>query len=250
MEWVKRAWRGEERLWKVFWIYGFLGSIGLGIALSIVSAVLGSISAVLGLVGSIAYIGVSIIYTIWLWVSQWRCAFNADWRIWGYIIRFLMVTSIIAIICAPFGVYHLYKYNEKAEAECRKIVADQLLASGAPLDESSRSFAEAVRNCKKERFHIEETRTQNSYNLHYFNPSNDTAPAPSLPPAAKPLIVNPPAAKPSWDSYFTDACKQTMTDYAKKHGADPEQYIAQNQAWLQQCVQRYINQNNAAKKNP
>ena len=92
MEWVKRAWRGEERCWKVFWVYGFLG----GIIWNIVSKSLNSMTTS-GLVLGVFY-GAHIVYIIWQFVSQYRCAFNLEWRAWGYITRGLALLMPVLVI--------------------------------------------------------------------------------------------------------------------------------------------------------
>ncbi len=36
MQWIKRTWRGEEKLWKVFWVYGVgLSLVGFFTALAV-----------------------------------------------------------------------------------------------------------------------------------------------------------------------------------------------------------------------
>ena len=86
---VARAWTGRERLWKVCWIYGVLASFGLALVLRMLLAV-----------GMPQFLMFAIVapYQVWLVVSAWRCAFNADWRGWGYIVRFLTVVSVFMTI--------------------------------------------------------------------------------------------------------------------------------------------------------
>ena len=96
MSWIKRAWRGEERLWKVFWVYGVLLAAGLSIAAFIAKILLGP-------VGYIVLAVVRIAYSIWLLVAQWRCAFNVEWTFWGYIARIQAIVILIAVPLAIVG---------------------------------------------------------------------------------------------------------------------------------------------------
>ena len=59
MEWILKAWRGEEKLWKVFWIYGII----FGIILAVINSVIASF---LGTVVVIPYLVIRTIYSIFL----------------------------------------------------------------------------------------------------------------------------------------------------------------------------------------
>jgi len=78
MNWIIRAWKGEEKLWKVFWFGGVIIDAGFT-----------SIKKILGHTEfTDALFAISAgIYLVWLFVSEWRCAFNAKWNGWGYIMR-------------------------------------------------------------------------------------------------------------------------------------------------------------------
>jgi hypothetical protein len=88
-DFVTRAWAGRERLWKVYWVYGVLASVGLLLVLRMLLAV--------GM-PQVLMFAIVAPYQVWLVVSTWRCAFNADWRGWGYIARFLTVVSVLTTI--------------------------------------------------------------------------------------------------------------------------------------------------------
>lgn len=85
---ILKSWRGNERLWRVFWIYNFIlgGLINYGF-----TKVGESENLVLLLVYSIF----ALAYMVWVLVSLWRCAFNANWQIWGYIARVLVVLMVV-----------------------------------------------------------------------------------------------------------------------------------------------------------
>jgi hypothetical protein len=75
-------WSGRGKLWKIYWVYGtFVG--WLLVPIYFLAARSGipvrAISAAL------------LPYRVWVAVSIWRCAFNAESRGWGYVARILAV---------------------------------------------------------------------------------------------------------------------------------------------------------------
>lgn len=74
-----RYWRGEGPLWRLYWIYGVLLStaggtlILFGVTYRVVSPWVILILVVSGL-----------LYTVWVLVSVWRCAFNTSPRPFGF----------------------------------------------------------------------------------------------------------------------------------------------------------------------
>jgi hypothetical protein len=79
-----RAWRGEEPLWKVFWIYGVATSVMI-VALYVVAFYDGRIALRQVLLPCFAA------YTAWILVSVWRCASNTEEKLWSTLARFLTV---------------------------------------------------------------------------------------------------------------------------------------------------------------
>jgi hypothetical protein len=79
-----RAWRGEEQLWKVFWIYGVATSVTI-VALYIVAFYDGRVALRQVLLPCFAA------YTAWILVSVWRCASNTEEKLWATLARFLTV---------------------------------------------------------------------------------------------------------------------------------------------------------------
>lgn len=78
-----RAWYGLEPLAKIFWLYGVAAStIVAGIYLLAMSRREWMVQEVL--------LGAFGAYTVWILVSVWRCAENAD-RFWGLLARSLTV---------------------------------------------------------------------------------------------------------------------------------------------------------------
>ena len=82
-----RFWRGEDRLWKAFWLLWVMGWWAVGtIAILIQNSG-----------GLPAYVGpaVIILYMIWAGVGVWRCAFNVGWRGWAYVSRGIVVVVFV-----------------------------------------------------------------------------------------------------------------------------------------------------------
>jgi hypothetical protein len=91
-------WRGHGPLWKVYWLYGVLGSNILALILFVLMQrdALGSVwfQLVLLLIAA---------YTTWIVVSVWRCAFNVEKRVYGHMARALTVAwAINALLVVSF----------------------------------------------------------------------------------------------------------------------------------------------------
>jgi hypothetical protein len=103
---MKRAWNGEESLWRVFWLYNILGVLLLGLIEKFCHAFLIAAER-----DNQSYIGMTIFYDVvailffpyivWALASLWRCAFNTGWKGWGYLGRAYVVwwgVGFIAIV--------------------------------------------------------------------------------------------------------------------------------------------------------
>jgi hypothetical protein len=83
-------WRGHGPLWKVYWLYGVLGSNVLGAILLLLIRQ--------GALGTFWFQVVWLLlaaYTVWIVVSVWRCAFNVDNPMYGHMARALTVAWAI-----------------------------------------------------------------------------------------------------------------------------------------------------------
>jgi hypothetical protein len=67
-----RAWRGEQPLWKVFWGYGVLTSVGFAYSYLVAMHLRHVIMQQTLLIALAAY-------TVWILVAIWRCAENSRW---------------------------------------------------------------------------------------------------------------------------------------------------------------------------
>lgn len=100
-----RAWRGEEPLWKVFWLYGVAVSSGV-VGTYIVAFYDGHVLLRQFLLPCFAA------YTFWILVSVWRCADNTKEKFWGMLARFLTVAwagnAILIIIFLQLNLLIIY----------------------------------------------------------------------------------------------------------------------------------------------
>jgi hypothetical protein len=83
-------WRGEGPLWKVYWLYGVLGSN----VLALILLLLVRADAVATLWFQIVWLLLAA-YTVWIVVSVWRCAFNVENPMYGHMARALTVAWAI-----------------------------------------------------------------------------------------------------------------------------------------------------------
>ena len=95
-------WNGERKLWKAFWIMGFVFQILFFYFLLFLSY----IGFLFGLTWSIKVIIflISNIYTIWILVSIWNCAYNVKNKIWGDLSRVIVVLNVILLFLVYTGI--------------------------------------------------------------------------------------------------------------------------------------------------
>lgn len=100
-----RAWRGEELLWKVFWIYGVATSIAI-VIVYVVAFYDGRMALRQVLLPCFAG------YTAWILVSVWRCASNTNEKLWSTLARFLTVAwagnTILILIFLQLNLLKIY----------------------------------------------------------------------------------------------------------------------------------------------
>ena len=87
---IIRNWQGQARLWQSYWLMGVLGGwVFWTIVLNLIE---------FGILPEIPGVIILASYTIYSAVGVWRCAFNVDWRGWGYLARGVLVFSAIYFI--------------------------------------------------------------------------------------------------------------------------------------------------------
>lgn len=103
-------WNGKEKLWKAFWIMGFLFQF----IFIFILILLNYLGLYIGLTWSIKIIIflISNLYTIWIFVSIWNCAYNVKNKIWGDLARTIIILNIILIFLIYTGKLSLnYEMN-------------------------------------------------------------------------------------------------------------------------------------------
>ena len=95
-------WNGEQKLWKAFWLLGFIFQILFFYFLLFLLYV----GMLLKLTWSIkiTVFLLSNIYTVWILVSIWNCAYNVKTKIWGDISRLIVVLNVILIFLIYTGI--------------------------------------------------------------------------------------------------------------------------------------------------
>ena len=95
-------WKGKKKLWKAFWVMGFVFQILIFYFLLFLLYV----GQFIGLTWSIkiTVFLISNIYTIWILVSIWNCAYNVKKKIWGDLSRVIVVLNIILLFLIYTGI--------------------------------------------------------------------------------------------------------------------------------------------------
>ena len=95
-------WNGEQKLWKAFWLMGFVFQI-LFLYFLLVVLYFG---VLIGLTWSIkvTIFLLSNIYQIWILVSIWNCAYNVRNKTWGHLSRSIVILNVIFIILTYTGI--------------------------------------------------------------------------------------------------------------------------------------------------
>lgn len=204
MQAIKRAWKGQEKLWKVWWLYGVLVVIALAL-----------MQKMLPMVPLMVFVVVRLLYSLWWYVAAWRCAWNASAKFWGILVRILVVLSAVGTIGAAVMMFtgkDLSGGKSRewlAAAKCRQQMSVQAEAQG--IDPS------AYIDQHRDQF---DACTQREASLMQGAP---------LAPVSK-------SAEKQVQIDAKTRCEESLRQNAIKNNADPDSYIAQNQSWVQQCM--------------
>lgn len=85
---VMRYWHGEGPLWRIYWLYGVLGSFVLAALLA--AALLGE-----AIGAQQVMLPILLAYTAWIVVAVWRCAPNTRKELYTHLARGLTVAWAI-----------------------------------------------------------------------------------------------------------------------------------------------------------
>src|SRR4051812_48576910 len=101
MKVVWKALRGAERLAVVFWVY----CVVLGTGVYLLPLLFAERLYELGfpLWFFISFFALQVAYAFWALASLWRCAFNRNRRMWGYVARAAVCMFVLGVV-ASFAV--------------------------------------------------------------------------------------------------------------------------------------------------
>ena len=92
-----KCWNGEERLWKVYWIYGIL--LGMITFAFIGNALVFWLALTTKVYFPIVIYNIFMAsYFVWNNVSIWRCSKNAKWPGWLVVARALVIVGAIIFL--------------------------------------------------------------------------------------------------------------------------------------------------------
>jgi|ERR1019366_22795 hypothetical protein len=97
MKWFRRAWRGEEKLWRVFWLYSVLVPLTAYLFLIVLPI---RIYATPLVTYSYFFVGWAAL-NCWLIVPMWRCGDNTNWWVWTRLAR-INVLIMFVEVCTYF----------------------------------------------------------------------------------------------------------------------------------------------------
>jgi hypothetical protein len=122
MLWLRNAWHGEVKLWKVFWLLSGLAPLSVYYLLFALPLQLyGNVIVTLS-----HFLAAWALFNIWLVVPLWRCAANTSWRVWTQLARInvlILVGHILYFIGA--GGFDDLSGQQRAVELCRHIQLDQ-----------------------------------------------------------------------------------------------------------------------------
>jgi hypothetical protein len=89
---IKLAWRGDLKLWQVFWIGKILIPCLIFLVLQLIADGFDTNwpSMIYGLLWPF--------YLIFIFVAVWRCAPNTDHKIWMYLVRAQIILLLVSVI--------------------------------------------------------------------------------------------------------------------------------------------------------
>lgn len=208
MELIKNGLKGYAKLWKIFWIYGFL----LGLIIGCIVILIAQSSP-----GIVIPVGILMFfYVAWWSISMWRCAFNVDTHAMGYVARGVAVLVFITYVaCLIMRIADIGPSIELPKAG--PVVS-------VPLSEVAPQHADPAPITPPAPV-VPET----SVSAPNAPVITSATPVPSAAPAPAP--VDPMAQ-------HIEVCKEKMRAYAAQNNADAEKYIAQNAAWIDSCAKK------------
>ena len=127
-ELFKNAWLGKEKLWKVFWLIGWVFPLVLSVLLAFLEKAFAN--TVMAIIVSIFMIA----YSIYSLIAVWKCARNTKNKIWFYLARFYVILAPLLIVLGLLLGAVLVGQDLIHAARCRKANVDYVNAINAGAD--------------------------------------------------------------------------------------------------------------------
>jgi hypothetical protein len=126
MGWFRRIWNGEEQLWKVAWIYGALFILlGYTACLALKTLAHIDVDSHATTAGKI-FTYFAVFYTFLLLVCLWRCAVNAEWDGWEYLVRAMVILYVVVYGCLCYTQHQLASPKKAFTADGIKLLANMV----------------------------------------------------------------------------------------------------------------------------
>ena len=216
-----RAWRGEEDLWRVYWLYGLLYPVLLLLCIQVLTS-----STIAGMNGSVLFNILMGLFCFWMCVSLWRCAWNCNWRFWGYWARISSVAyafnvlnaaiAAVLIVLTGSSVHMAGSSDKKGFKECYTRLESEAKTAGMSVKDYTKTHPELIGDCLHQKLVASKTASLGS--------SSQTTTTTTVTPVPKSMVSNP-----------SDTCEVKLVAQAIESNLDVKAHVAQNQALLSKC---------------
>lgn len=93
----KAVLEGQEKLRHVFWLYFVVSGIGGYLVVSMLNGVVMAVVPYGVILAGLLY-AIAVLYLAWCLFAIWQCAFNVQWKPWGYLARIFSVWAAIQLV--------------------------------------------------------------------------------------------------------------------------------------------------------
>ena len=107
MNWIDRAYTGQERLWKVFWL-GFCAPL---LPFTIALGIFKETSERLPSWATLTFFLATCLYQTWLAIAMWRCAPNVKHRTFYFLARLFAISFAIMVLSALLQAFSLKTFS-------------------------------------------------------------------------------------------------------------------------------------------
>lgn len=97
MNFIKRAWKGEEKLWKVFWLLGYGIPVLLAVSIMGLAFSVGNGELTIERVKPMLFHVMSFYYVVWV-ICVFKCAKNVNEASWGIAAKLWSVLVLARVV--------------------------------------------------------------------------------------------------------------------------------------------------------